>query len=76
LAPLVGLPPWKLRILRTQKQKWHPDQLAVAARLLALADRSSKGTVYDVAIPGGRSLDPAQVQYHIEKELMAIRPIQ
>jgi hypothetical protein len=50
--------------------------LAVAARLLALADRSSKGTVYDVAIPGGRSLDPAQVQYHIEKELMAIRPIQ
>ncbi len=76
LAPLVGVPPWKLRILRTQKQKWHPDQLAVAARLLALADRSSKGTVYDVAIPGGRSLDPAQVQYHIEKELMAIRPIQ
>jgi DNA polymerase-3 subunit delta len=76
LAPLVGVPPWKLRFLRTQKQKWHPDQLAAAARLLALADRSSKGTVYDVAIPGGRSLDPAQVQYHIEKELMAIRPIQ
>jgi DNA polymerase-3 subunit delta len=75
LAPLVGVPPWKLRFLRSQKMKWHPDQLAMAARLLALADRSSKGTVYDVAIPGGRSLEPAQVQYHIEKELMAVRPI-
>ena len=75
LAPLVGVPPWKLRFLRSQKMKWHPDQLAMAARLLSLADRSSKGTVYDAAIPGGSSLEPAQVQYHIEKELMAIRPI-
>lgn len=75
LAPLVGVPPWKLRFLRSQKMKWHPDQLAMAARLLTLADRASKGTVYDPAIPGGRSLEPAQVQYHIEKELMAVRPI-
>ena len=73
LAPLVGVPPWKLRFLRTQKSKWHPDQLAAAARLLALADRSSKGTVYDVAIPGGRSLESSQTLYHIEKEFMAIR---
>ena len=73
LAPLVGVQPWKLRLLRAQKAKWHPDQLAAAALLLALADRSSKGTVYDAAIPGGRSLESAQTLYHIEKEFMAIR---
>jgi DNA polymerase-3 subunit delta len=73
LAPMVGVPPWKLRFLRAQKAKWHPDQLAAAARLLALADRSSKGTVYDVAIPGGRSLESSQTLYHMEKEFMAIR---
>lgn len=73
LASLVGVPPWKLRFLRAQKAKWHPDQLAAAARLLALADRSSKGTVYDVAIPGGRSLESSQTLYHMEKEFMAIR---
>jgi DNA polymerase-3 subunit delta len=73
LAPLVGVPPWKLKFLRGQKAKWHPDQLAAAARLLALADRSSKGTVYDVAIPGGRSLETSQTLYHMEKEFMAIR---
>jgi DNA polymerase-3 subunit delta len=73
LAPLVGVPPWKLKFLRAQKAKWHPDQLAAAARLLALADRSSKGTVYDVAIPGGRSLESSQTLYHMEKEFMAIR---
>ncbi len=73
LASLVGVPTWKLRFLRAQKAKWHPDQLAAAARLLALADRSSKGTVYDAAIPGGRSLENAQTLYHIEKEFMAIR---
>lgn len=73
LATLVGVPPWKLKFLRSQKAKWHPDQLAAAARLLALADRSSKGTVYDAAIPGGRSLESAQALYHMEKEFMAIR---
>jgi len=73
LAPLVGVPPWKIKFLRAQKAKWHPDQLAAAARLLALADRSSKGTVYDVAIPGGRSLETSQTLYHMEKEFMAIR---
>ncbi len=75
LAPLVGVPPWKLRFLRSQKMKWNPEQLATAARLLSLADRASKGTVYDAAVPGGRSLESSQMQYHIEKELMAVRPL-
>jgi len=73
MASLVGVPNWKLKFLRAQKAKWHPDQLAAAARLLALADRSSKGTVYDVAIPGGRSLESSQTLYHMEKEFLAIR---
>lgn len=74
LASLVGVPPWKLRMLKNQKNRWTPEQLATAARLLAQADRSSKGTAYDSAIPGGKSLDLVQSQYRIEKDLMAIRP--
>lgn len=74
LAGLVGVPPWKLRLLRNQKNRWTPEQLATAARLLAQADRASKGTSYDPAIPGGKSLDAVQSQYKIEKDLMAIRP--
>lgn len=74
LAGIVGVPPWKLRLLRNQKNKWTPEQLATAARLLAQADRASKGTSYDPAVPGGKSLDSVQSQYRIEKDLMAIRP--
>lgn len=74
LASTVGVPPWKLRMLRNQKNRWTPEQLASAAALLAKADRASKGTSYDPAIPGGRSLDSVQSQYLIEKDLMAIRP--
>jgi DNA polymerase-3 subunit delta len=74
LAGVVGVPPWKLRMLRNQKNRWTPEQLATAARLLAQADRASKGTSYDSGIPGGKSLDTVQSQYRIEKDLMAIRP--
>lgn len=74
LASLVGVPPWKLRLLRNQKNRWTPEQLATAARLLAQADRASKGTSYDSGIPGGKSLESVQSNYKIEKDLMAIRP--
>lgn len=74
LAAHVGCPPWKLRYLRSQKMKWNPDQLAQAAHLLVLADRASKGTVYDAHIPGGRSLENIQVRYHLEQSLLGIRP--
>lgn len=74
LAAHVGVPPWKLKTLRTQKMKWHPDQLAMATRLLALIDRAGKGTQYVPGVPAGQSLDPIQSQYLIEKNLMAIRP--
>lgn len=74
LAGLVGVPPWRIKQLRIQKQKWTPDQLERATRLLLLADRSSKGTMYSPGTPGGLSLDPLQSHYEIEKLLLAIRP--
>lgn len=74
VASMLGVPPWRIKSLRAQKAKWNPDQLAAATRLLALADRASKGTTYDVAVTGGVSLDPEQSLYSIEKNLMAIRP--
>ncbi len=73
LASHLGVPVWRIKTLRAQKAKWHPDQLAAATRLLALADRASKGTAYEVGIPGGRSLEQGQAAYEIEKMLLAIR---
>ena len=74
LAGLIGVPPWRIKSLYEQKQKWTPEQLERATRLLILADRASKGTVYDSGIPGGLSLDPIQSHYEIEKLLLGIRP--
>jgi DNA polymerase III delta subunit len=70
---MLGVPPWRIKSLRAQKAKWNPDQLAAATRLLALSDRASKGTTYDVAITGGVSLEAEQSLYAIEKNLLAIR---
>jgi DNA polymerase III delta subunit len=74
LAGLLGVPPWRISTLRQMKAKWTPEQLARAARLLALADRASKGTTYQAGIPGGTSLEDEQAQYEIEKALLAVRP--
>ena len=74
LASMLGVPPWRIKYLRSQKAKWNPDQLAMATKLLALADRASKGTTYDPAVNGGVSLDPIQSMYEIEKNLLAVRP--
>jgi DNA polymerase III delta subunit len=73
LAGFVGVHPFKLRLLAAQKRKWNPEQLAAATRLLALADRASKGTSYAAGLPGGNSLDQVQTRYLIEKHILAIR---
>ena len=73
LASFVGVHPFKLKILSTQKRKWNPEQLAAATRLLVLADRASKGTTYTAGLPGGQSLDHVQTRYLIEKNFLAIR---
>jgi DNA polymerase III subunit delta len=73
LAGFVGVPPWRLKFLSTQKRKWNPEQLAAATRLLVLADRASKGTSYAAGLPGGNSLDQVQTRYLIEKHFLAVR---
>ena len=73
LAGFVGVPPWRLKFLSTQKRKWNPEQLAAATRLLVLADRASKGTTYTAGLPGGQSLDPVQTRYLLEKHFLAVR---
>lgn len=74
LASYVGVHPFRLRFLRAQKKLWFPDDLARATRLLALADRASKGTAYRPGISGGVSLERAQTFYEIEKNVLAMRP--
>jgi DNA polymerase III subunit delta len=74
LASYVGVHPFRLRFLRAQKKLWFPDDLARATRLLALADRASKGTAYEPGISGGVSLERAQTLYEIEKNVLAMRP--
>ena len=73
LASHVGVPPWRLKTLAAQKRKWNQEQIATASRLLALADRASKGTSYAPGVPGGVSLDPIQTRYLLEKHFLAVR---
>mgnify|MGYP006274598425 CR=1 FL=1 len=73
IASYVGIHPFRVRFLRQQKKLWLPEDLAKAARLLALADRASKGTVYEAGTPGGVSLERTQALYEIEKNLLAVR---
>ena len=47
LAREVGVPPWKLKSLRTQARSWDPDALAVALRAVASADAAVKGAAGD-----------------------------
>src|SRR5919106_1580358 len=43
LAPDLGVPPWKLRILRSQLRGWTPSGLVRAIRAVAAADLQVKG---------------------------------
>jgi DNA polymerase-3 subunit delta len=45
----VGVPPWKLRILRDQVKGWDEGGLARAIRLVANADAEIKGKAHDPA---------------------------
>lgn len=49
LAREVGVPPWKLRTLRTQAQAWSDAGLARAIRAVAAADAEVKGAATDPA---------------------------
>jgi DNA polymerase III subunit delta len=47
LAREVGVPPWKLRTLRSQAQSWSEPALARAVRAVAQADADVKGAASD-----------------------------
>ncbi len=47
LAREVGVPPWKLKTLRTQARGWDAPSLAIALRTVATADANVKGAAGD-----------------------------
>jgi len=55
VARLAGVPPFKVRILRSAADNWEPAQLAAAVSHLAEVDAQIKG-----GLRPGESLEPAQ----------------
>lgn len=49
LARVVGVPPWKLKVLRGQLRGWTPEGLGRAIRIAARADADVKGAADDPA---------------------------
>lgn len=49
LARDVGVPPWKLRTLRSQARGWDPDAVSHAIRVVARTDADVKGQASDAA---------------------------
>jgi DNA polymerase III subunit delta len=49
LAREVGVPPWKLKSMRTQARGWDQGGLATALKAVALADADVKGAADDAA---------------------------
>jgi len=49
LAREVGVPPWKLGMIRRQSHSWQPDEVAHAIRVVARADADIKGQASDAA---------------------------
>lgn len=47
VAADIGVPPWKLRTMRQQLQRWDQPRLARAVRLVARADADVKGAADD-----------------------------
>ena len=67
LAREVGIAPWKIPTLRAQLQRWRPEDLAIAVRLIAAADGVVKGR--DAA---GDGVDPSVAAYTLERTVVAI----
>ena len=49
LARDVGVPPWKVRIIRDQARAWDPDSIGRAIRAVSTADADIKGQAHDPA---------------------------
>ncbi|MDE0974861.1 MAG: hypothetical protein OSA11_07225 [Candidatus Nanopelagicales bacterium] len=64
VAREAGVPPWKVRTLRTQWSRWSGDQRKLASLVVAIAeaDPAMKG-----GIEIGAALDPEQKLFELEK---------
>ena len=67
LARTVGAPPWKIKTIRGQLQRWRPGQLAAAVLRLAAADAAVKG-----GLRRGEALDPEQKLFAVERLVVEI----
>ncbi len=66
VARIAGVPPFKVRALRSSLHGWEPAQLADAAVALAAVDARVKG-----GLRPGESLEPAQKVHALEAFIMA-----
>ena len=66
-APAAGVPPFKIRFLRSRLTRWHPAALARATRALARADLAAKGQT-----DAGEGLENAQRHHRVEATLLGI----
>lgn len=67
VARQIGVPPWKVRTLRSQLQRWKPTQLAQAVIVLADLDARVKGGLRE-----GEQLDAAQKLHAMERDLISL----
>jgi len=67
IAREMGIPPFKVRIVRTQLARWNPKQLAKAVRRLAEADHQVKGRTET-----GEGVEPALQEYALERAVVSI----
>lgn len=71
VARVAGVPPWKVRILKSQARSWSPKRLADATLLLTRADAALKGGQIDVK-GAVEVLDPPQRQALLERTVVAV----
>lgn len=67
LAAEIGAPPWKIKVLRRQLNRWTGASLAAATLRLAAADAAAKGGVLE-----GESLDPVQKDAMLESLIVSL----
>jgi DNA polymerase-3 subunit delta len=70
VAREAGVPPFKVRALREQAQRWHPAALAQALVDIAVADAAVKGRKVDGRAMSEDGLDREQGSYALERALL------
>jgi DNA polymerase-3 subunit delta len=70
VAREAGVPPFKVRSLREQAQRWHPASLAAALVAMAEADAAVKGRQVEGRSMSEDGLDREQGTYLLERALL------